>query len=121
MKQILEHLKTNELISHNHYGAVSLKSTQTLITELYYQLLENYTTREDTALLCIDQSNAYDTVSHPILLQKLKAIGFKTKGKMQKKCFFCEPAVHFGGGVLPKDPVVHFLILVFAQIQVFVF
>ena len=40
------------------------------------------------------------------------------KGKVKKGTFFCEPAVHLGGGgVCPKVPVIQFLILFLAKIQ----
>ena len=77
LQQLLEHLRQNNLISHIHHGSVSHKSTQTLVSELYDQLVENLQSDNDTALVLLDQSKAYDLISHPILLKKLSALGIK--------------------------------------------
>ena len=71
----MEHLTRNGLICHIHHGLVCIKSTQTLITEIYDQLLENLNTGEETALILLDQSKVYDLINHPILISKLKALG----------------------------------------------
>ena len=77
LKQIMEHLNQNNLISHIHHGAVKQRSTQTLITEIYDQLIENLETGKEVALVLLDQSKAYDLINHRILLHKLQALGMK--------------------------------------------
>ena len=77
--QIMNHLDSNELISHSHHGAVRRKSTQSLVTEIHDKLLEDLTNDTDTALLILDQSKAYNIISHPILLRKLEVVGFKSQ------------------------------------------
>ena len=62
LKQILEHLERNKLVGHIHHGSVSHKSTQTLVSEIYSQLLENFQKDEDTVLLQLDQSKAFEIV-----------------------------------------------------------
>ena len=54
------------------------KSTQTLVTELHDLMIEDSSNNQDAVLLILDQSKAYNIVSHEILLAKLKAIGFKS-------------------------------------------
>ena len=41
LKQILQHLDENELIGHQHHGAIRGKSTQTLVSELHDLLVED--------------------------------------------------------------------------------
>ena len=79
LKQILHHLKTNNLIPYLHHGSIGGKSIQTLITDLHDCLLEDLENDTETALLVLDQSKAYDLVSHEILVRKAKVLGFNTK------------------------------------------
>ena len=79
LSQIMEFLKDNNLISHIHHGSVQAKSTQTLVIEIYDQLIQNINNDQDTALVLLDQSKAYEMVPHNILLQKFKTLGFKSK------------------------------------------
>ena len=64
-------------VGHVHHGSVQLKSTQTLVTEIYSQLVQNLENGEDTILLQLDQSKAFEVVDHRILINKIRALGFK--------------------------------------------
>ena len=75
MKQLIEHLEINKLVSNQHHGAVRDMSTQTLISELHDRLVESVSKQEESVLIIIDQSKAYEVVNHEILLRKLQAIG----------------------------------------------
>ena len=75
LRQILEHLDTNELIGHSHHGAVRFKSTQSLVSELHDKLIEDLDKDDDSALVVLDQSKAYDVVSHSILIRKFEGAG----------------------------------------------
>ena len=77
LSQILKYLDYNKLVGHIHHGSVRDKSTQTLVTEIYSQLVENFSQGEESVLLQLDQSKAFDVVRHDILLRKIKALGFK--------------------------------------------
>ena len=79
LTQIIEHLDRNSLISHAHHGSVARKSTQTIISEIYDNIMEDIENDTDIALLILDQSKAYDLVDHQILIQKFKALGFDPK------------------------------------------
>ena len=68
LKQIINHLEVNQLISHAHHRAVKGKSTQTVVIELYDRLMENLTKGDDSVLVLLDQSKAYKIVSHNIFL-----------------------------------------------------
>ena len=90
LSQILKHLEFNKLISHHHHSSVKGRSTQTLVTELHDSLVENFNTGEDTALIVLDQSKAYNVVDHYILLQKLKMIGFTNQALKIMESFLKE-------------------------------
>ena len=77
LQQMLVHLEINKLVKHNHHGAIKGKSTQTIVIELYDKLMENMTKGDESILILLDQSKAYEIVDHDILIRKLKAIGFK--------------------------------------------
>ena len=66
----------NALITHSHHGSVKKKSTQSLVSELHDSILQDLTHVTETAILILDQSKAYDVVSHVTLIRKLRAIGF---------------------------------------------
>ena len=88
--QILEHLSRNKLVSHIHHGAVAGKSTQTLVSEIYDQLLENLNSEEDCVLVLLDQSKAFNLVNHEILLKKLQALGFNNKAQTLMKNYLSD-------------------------------
>ena len=71
LSQIMEHLSANQIIGHSHHGAVRLKSTQSLVTEIYDALVKDLTEGTETALIALDQSKAYDIVDHEIMIRKL--------------------------------------------------
>ena len=79
LSQVLKYLKTNNFINHSHHGSVQYKNTQTIVQELYEMLLFSLEKGETAAFIQLDQSKAYDVISHHILLQKMKALGFNKK------------------------------------------
>ena len=70
MRQMLSHLTDNNLISPNHHGSVPGHSTQMLILDLHNKLTQDLEDSKDVALVLLDQSKAYDIVSHQILERK---------------------------------------------------
>ena len=66
----------NELINFNHHGSVKARSTQTLVMELHDQMIEVLENGEEGAIISIDQSKAFEIVSHLELIKKMEAIGF---------------------------------------------
>ena len=77
LSQITRHMDDNNFIGQAHHGAVKYKSTQTLVTELHDLLIEDLTNNNESVLIVLDQSKAYDIVSHEILLKKFSALGFQ--------------------------------------------
>ena len=76
LAQMMNHMEVNNLISHAHHGAVKGKSTQTVVAEIYDRLLVNLNEDDDSALILLDQSKAYEIICHKILCKKLRIIGF---------------------------------------------
>ena len=87
LQQILEHLESNNLINAAHHGAVKGKSTQSLVNEVHYWLVETMTAEKEAAVIVLYQSKAYDLVSHKILLMKLEVLGFKPQAVRILKSF----------------------------------
>ena len=79
LKQILNYIETNKLIPPSHHGSIKGKSTQTLATEVHDWLVETMAEEKDAALIILDQSKAYDLVSHVILIHKLEILGFRNQ------------------------------------------
>ena len=99
LTQMMKHLQDNQIIKHSHHGGTQGKSTQSLIAEVYDNLLESLNNGQDVALLIIDQSKAFDIVDHPILLQKLQVIGYKNQPIQIMKSYLSERKqyVHVNG------------------------
>ena len=57
---------------------------------LYDNLLENLEKGDNSALVMLDQSKAYEIVNHRILLEKLGAIGFNNQASDLMKSFLSE-------------------------------
>ena len=81
LHQIMDHLNRHNLIKHGHHGAIMGKSTQSLVAEVHDRLIENMTQGTESALIILDQSKAYNVVSHKILIQKLELLGFRSQAK----------------------------------------
>ena len=73
--QIIQHLSDNNLIPPQHSGGIKYNSTTTnvgTLLDMWSKLLDS---DHDSILLQLDQSAAYDVVSHNILLMKLQILG----------------------------------------------
>ena len=70
--QLLEHLEVNGLLSDNHHGYRRNTSTTTAMLQIMDTIATNTDNNLITASLSVDQSAAFDSVEHVILLDKLK-------------------------------------------------
>ena len=75
VKNILQHMKTNNLIDENHQGGYPGRSSTTTVLELQQRIADIKRRKLIGAVVQLDQSGAYDVVSHSILGQKLAHIG----------------------------------------------
>ena len=71
----MDHLDRNSLISKAQHGFLSGKSTQTQLLECINDWTKSIDNKESIDVFYLDISKAFDTVSHPKLLKKLKCFG----------------------------------------------
>ena len=74
--QLTYFFDSNNILHVNQHGLRKNQSTETAIFSYIKSLFDNYDNDESTVDIYIDYKNAFDTVSHSILLQKLKFYGF---------------------------------------------
>ena len=75
-QQISTYLDQNNLIPPNHHGGRKFKSTITAATTLVDEWADDLENNAHKAILLLDQSAAFDTICHKILVQKLQILGF---------------------------------------------
>ena len=75
-EQILEHFITNRLLHPNHHGSLANHSTATALIQLTDMWIEASEKKELSGVCMIDQSAAYDLLSHEIFTEKLKLYNF---------------------------------------------
>ena len=75
--QIEEHFKRNNLLGAFQFGFRRNKKTTTNLLTLFDTIFEAKEKRKEILVLLYDLSSAFDTVSHQILLEKLKLYGFE--------------------------------------------
>ena len=74
-RDILNHLKINKLVDQNHQGGYPKRTSTTTVLDIYQKLTNLKKNKINCALIQLDQSGAFDIVSHPILKSKLRHIG----------------------------------------------
>ena len=74
--QIEDYFESNNLLGPFQFGFRKYKSTISELLTLFDSLLEGKENRKEIMVILYDLSAAFDTVSHDILLEKLKAYGF---------------------------------------------
>ena len=77
--QVLNYLDRNEIMPHQHHGGRRGRSKITAVSTMLDTWTERYENGHDTAIIVLDQSAAYDTISHKILIDKMKVLGFNDK------------------------------------------
>ena len=65
-EQILKHFITNRLLHPNHHGSLANHSTATALIQLTDMWIEASEKKELSGVCMIDQSAAYDLLSHEI-------------------------------------------------------
>ena len=71
-QQLSAHLENNKLINDSQNGFRKDKSTTDTTFQLITEILNTQNQGKSTSAVFIDFKKAFDTVSHPILLEKLK-------------------------------------------------
>ena len=75
-KKMWKHLDQHHLISPWQFGFRAGHSTSDALTYVSQCLANSLNNREETQVVCLDISRAFDCVWHPGLLEKLSALGF---------------------------------------------
>ncbi len=73
---ILEYVNKHEILSDIQHGYRKFHSTTTSLIQITEELRKTVEKKEISGILALDLSNAFDTISHSMLLKKLKNIGF---------------------------------------------
>lgn len=73
---IQTHINDNNIISQKQFGFIKNKSTVNCIAKLCKDLYQNMNINNLTCCVFLDFSKAFDSVSHPFLLNKLAKYGF---------------------------------------------
>ena len=74
-QQFTNYLTINKLLSTHQNGNKRYHSTETLGLQITDDILNAMDRKEITAMILLDLSKAYDSISHPLLVAKLKSIG----------------------------------------------
>ena len=74
---MLKHLRQNNLITPHQHGFLSRKSTLSNLISTLNNWFKARVDRKNVHAVYTDFSKAFDTVSHPKLIHKIKSYGFK--------------------------------------------
>ena len=85
--QIEDYFESNNLLGAFQFGFRKYKSTITELLTLFDSLLEVKENRKEIMVILYDLSAAFDTVSHEVLLEKLKVYGFDDSSLKLMKSF----------------------------------
>lgn len=75
--RLTNYLENNNYLSKNQFGFRKQKSTEDAVTELTNHIVNKLDTGKRCATVFLDLAKAFDTVSIPILLQKLSDLGIR--------------------------------------------
>ena len=76
--QLYAYLKNNGILTSKQFGFRPKLSTRTALSHFTDNILQNMDAGSFTGAVFLDLSKAFDTVDHPLLLQKLTNIGLTT-------------------------------------------
>lgn len=76
-KRLTNYLDSHQIISNNQYGFRTGKSTEHAVGDLVNEIVRNLDINTKCLAIFLDLSKAFDTVSVPLLLDKLSRIGIR--------------------------------------------
>ena len=84
----IKFLEKFNLLSENQFGFRAKFSTEYAVLDIYEKLLKNLSDKKSTCAIFLDLAKAFDSVSHDILLKKLRKYGIR--GNVQGVSFIAE-------------------------------
>ena len=75
--ELLSYLTKNDLITKHQYAFLKKHSTITNLLESLYDWTISFSNKKSVNVAYIDFCRAFDTISHPKIIQKLSAYGIK--------------------------------------------
>ena len=76
-KRVYNHFEENNLIYNSQYGFRLKHSCENAVGELLSVILKGQENNKSTVAVFLELSKAFDTLSHPVLLQKLERYGIR--------------------------------------------
>lgn len=76
-KRLIKYLEEHNLLSNAQFGFRAEKSTADAVHELTNIIVRNLDKKEKTIAIFLDLAKAFDTVSVPLLLEKLERLGIR--------------------------------------------
>lgn len=76
-KQLIKYLESNKLLSDNQYGFRRGRSTYDAVNQLTDKIVNKLEERKKVITIFLDLAKAFDTVSAPLLLNKLEHLGIR--------------------------------------------
>ena len=73
----IKFLEKFNLLSENQFGFRAKFSTEYAVLDIYEKLLKNLSDKKSTCAIFLDLAKAFDSVSHDILLKKLRKYGIR--------------------------------------------
>lgn len=75
--RLISHLETQKILSPNQFGFQKKISTESAILDLTENITNSLNDGDSCLAIFLDLAKAFDTVSHPILLERLSQIGIR--------------------------------------------
>ena len=75
--RLVKYLENNKLLAHSQYGFRSKKSTEDAVHELTDYIIKQLESHKKCLAIFLDLAKAFDTVSIPMLLDKLDNLGIR--------------------------------------------
>ena len=76
-KRFINFITKNNIIHPGQYGFLQGRSTEHAMLEITYRIMNAIENKKLTLGIFLDLSKAFDTISHPILLNKLHKYGIR--------------------------------------------
>jgi len=87
-RKVCDHLRLNNILSPDQHGFLSKRSTSTNLLKCYNDWSLSIQSREQTTVIYVDFSKAFDVVPHAKLFYRLHNYGIRENVLLWLKSFF---------------------------------